>query len=310
MATTVKIESLPELLIEQPNPLHIQESYLRQVANGTPFTASKKNKARVNGSTAKIYRQKGTGRARQGERTNVHMRGGGLAFPPLPRLQTKRMNKHTRRSALRSAVLHHILAGSAWRIDGGDFIAFEKTKQVATVLEGVGARTMALVIPVGSQVQRNCRNIGWVRVLSPHTLNVRDLVDCQCVVFASDALDQYRQLLELQNNPVEEEEVEIEFVPSARQVGKAKAKAKAEAAGVAPKTPNVRKTSAQRTAARKVVTDNKAADSGVNRSSGPKATAAKAAATKRSAKDAATAAARAPEADKGSAPTDNAGEVA
>src|SRR5687767_5164641 len=127
MASTVKIDALPELLIERPNPLHIQESYLRQIANGTPFTASKKNKSRVSGSTAKIYRQKGTGRARQGERTNVHMRGGGLAFPPLPRLQTKRMNKHTRRSALRSAILHHVSGGSAWRIDGADFAGFEKT---------------------------------------------------------------------------------------------------------------------------------------------------------------------------------------
>ena len=53
MATTVKIESLPELLIEQPNALHIQESYLRQIANGTPLTARKKNKSRVSGSTAK-----------------------------------------------------------------------------------------------------------------------------------------------------------------------------------------------------------------------------------------------------------------
>jgi large subunit ribosomal protein L4 len=209
MATTVKIEALPELLIEQPNPLHIQESYLRQVANGTPFTASKKNKSRVTGSTAKIYRQKGTGRARQGERTNVHMRGGALAFPPLPRLQTKKMNKHTRRSAVRSAVLHHVQAGSAWRIDGADFAGFEKTKQVATVLENTGARSVTLVIPVGAEVKRSCRNIDWVRVVTPLTLNVRDLVESDSLVFSSEALQDYQSLLELQNNPPEEE-IEID----------------------------------------------------------------------------------------------------
>src|SRR5437764_995929 len=103
MATTIKIDALPELLIEQVNKLHIQESYLRQVANGSPFTACKKNKARVIGSTAKIYRQKGTGRARQGERKNPHFVGGGLAFPPMPRLQNKQLNKRVRRNALRSA---------------------------------------------------------------------------------------------------------------------------------------------------------------------------------------------------------------
>jgi large subunit ribosomal protein L4 len=205
MATTVKIESLPELLIEQVNPLHIQESYLRQIANGSPFTANKKNKSRVSGSTAKIYRQKGTGRARQGERTNVHMRGGGLAFPPMPRLQNKKLNKHVRRSALRSAVLHHIEGGSAWRIDGSDFVGFEKTKQAATLLEGVGARTVALVVPVGAGVERSCRNIAWVRVLTAETLNVRDLVESESLVFASDALDEYRQLLTLQNEPEDEE---------------------------------------------------------------------------------------------------------
>jgi large subunit ribosomal protein L4 len=209
MATTVKIESVPELLIEQPNPLHIQESYLRQIAHSSPFTACKKNKSRVSGSTAKIFRQKGTGRARQGERTNVHMRGGGLAFPPMPRLQNKKLNKHVRRSAVRSAILHHILAGSAWRIDGADFAGFDKTRQVATLLDGVGARTVALVIPSGSEVKRSARNIAWVRVLTPETLNVRDLVDSESVVFSSEALEGYRQLLLTQNNPEDESGPEV-----------------------------------------------------------------------------------------------------
>lgn len=282
MATTVKIDSVPELLIEQPNPLHIQESYLRQVAHSTPFTASKKNKSRVSGSTAKIFRQKGTGRARQGERTNVHMRGGGLAFPPLPRLQNKKLNKHVRRSAVRSAVLHHVLAGSAWRIDGADFVGFEKTKQVATLLDSVGARTVTLVVPQGAAVKRSARNIAWVRVVTPETLNVRDLVDSESVVFSSEALEGYRQLLELQNNPAEPEEVEyVAPEPSARAAGKAKAKAKAAAAeGAVPARVNVARTSAQRSAARKVASENRAADSGVDRASGPRATAAKAAANK------------------------------
>ena len=224
MATTVKIESVPELLIEQPNPLHIQESYLRQIAHSSPFTASKKNKSRVRGSTAKIYRQKGTGRARQGERTNVHMRGGGLAFPPMPRLQNKKLNKHVRRSAVRSAVLHHIQAGSAWRIDGAHFASFEKTKQVAALLDGVGARTVALVIPDSAAVKRSARNIAWVRVLTPSTLNVRDLVDSESVVFSSEALQDYRALLEAQNNPED-------LAPEAAAPSPAKAKApKAEEA--------------------------------------------------------------------------------
>ena len=82
-------DALPELGLEEPNRLHIQESLLRQVAHGSPLTAKKKRKSDVRATSAKMYRQKGTGRARQGERTNPHFVGGGLAFPPTPRINRK-----------------------------------------------------------------------------------------------------------------------------------------------------------------------------------------------------------------------------
>jgi large subunit ribosomal protein L4 len=208
MATLIKIESFPELGLEQPNRLHIQESYLRQIANGTPHTAAKKNKARVKASSAKLYRQKGTGRARQGERTNPHMRGGGLAFPPRPRLQNKKLNKYVRRSALRSAVMWHVLNGSAFRIEGTDFGAFTKTKEVAGLLKTVENNgRVCLVVPTGADVNRACRNIGSVRLCRPEGLNVRDLIESTALVFDPDAFAAYNQIIKLQNTGPEGEEV-------------------------------------------------------------------------------------------------------
>jgi len=211
MASLVKIEALPELGLEEPNRLHIQESLLRQVAHGSPLTAKKKRKSDVRASSAKIYRQKGTGRARQGERTNPHFVGGGLAFPPTPRVNRKGLNKMVRRSALRSAVLWHVQAGSAWRIEGSDFEAFAKTQQVAKLIEGLKKTgTVTLVVPNGSTVQRSSRNIAAVRLITPQRINVRDLVESKNLVFADSALEEYRKILELQNTP--EEALPVETV--------------------------------------------------------------------------------------------------
>ena len=199
MAKKVKLKELPELLIEKPNAHHIQESYLRQVALASPLTAKKKRKSDVRATSAKWYRQKGTGRARQGERTNPHMYGGGLAFPPRPRRQVKHLNKQVRRSALRSAVLHHILSDSAFIIQGKDFDGFTKTKDVNGVLSGVDARTISLVVLSDNPVWLGARNLPFVRPVTPEHLNVRDLVESEAVVFSQSALDHYKDMLNLQN---------------------------------------------------------------------------------------------------------------
>lgn len=199
MAKKVKLKELPELLIEKCNLYHIQESYLRQVAQGSPLTAKKKRKSDVRATSAKMYRQKGTGRARQGERTNPHMTGGGLAFPPRPRKQTKHLNKQVRRSALRSAVLHHINSDSAFVIQGKDFDTLARTKEVNGVLSTVEARTMILVLMHDHPVWLGARNLPFVRPVTPEHINVRDLVESEALVFSQSALDYYREMLTLQN---------------------------------------------------------------------------------------------------------------
>lgn len=199
MAKVVRIDALEELGLDEPNFLHIQESYVRQVAQGKPFMAKKKSKSEVAGTGAKMFRQKGTGRARQGGRRNPHMTGGGLAFAPHPREAVKGLNKRVRVSALRSAVLWHIQSGSAHCIEGADFDGFAKTKQVADVLHNVpGSGDICLVLLRDVLAWRSSRNIAGVRRLTPEGLNVRDLVDAGNLVFSFGALESYRRLLQQQ----------------------------------------------------------------------------------------------------------------
>jgi large subunit ribosomal protein L4 len=200
MAKLVKISELPELGLETVNRFHVQESYL--------LTAKKKRKSDVHGTTAKPYRQKGTGRARQGPRTNPHFTGGGLAFAPQPRTPRKGLNKVVRRSALRSAVLWHVQGGSAWQIEGAEFDGFDKTKRVAGVIsELLGKKgSLTLVVAGGSLSQRSSRNLSRVRLLTPERVNVRDLVEVKNLVFSGSALESFRKILDAQNSPAEEVE--------------------------------------------------------------------------------------------------------
>lgn len=218
MAKVVKIKELPELGLDAPNLLHIQESYLRQVAHSKPFQAVKKSKSDVTATGAKWYRQKGTGRARQGERTNPHLYGGGLAFPPHHRIAKKKLNKRVRISALRSAVLAHIQSESVFCIQGKGFEDFSKTREVAAVLDTIEGRgRICLVLPSGTLAWRACSNIAMLRVISPDQLNVRDLVDSECVVFTTNALDEYKTQLLARNEPAEAELVEIIAEPEATE---------------------------------------------------------------------------------------------
>jgi large subunit ribosomal protein L4 len=208
MAKATKLTELPELLISEPNMFHIQESYLRQMLSDRPLTAKKKNKSEVDATGAKWFRQKGTGRARQGEQTNPHMYGGGLAFPPTPRTPRKRINKQVRVSALRSAVLAHIKDESCYLIESKDFEQCAKTKDVAAQLSEL-AGSITLVIPQDAPVWRSSRNLLMVRQMTAHHLNVRDLVETDFLVFSASALDDYRALLKEQSIPLDELEVEV-----------------------------------------------------------------------------------------------------
>lgn len=206
MAKTVKLNKIAELGVSEPNLLHVQESYLRQVAHGTPLTAKRKSKSDVRATGAKWYKQKGTGRARQGQTTNPHLEGGGLAFPPRPRLRRKRLNKQVRRNALRSAVMLHVSEGTAHVIQGQDFNDIVRTKDAAGILGKISAyETICLVVPKDAQIWQATRNIFNVRAITANEINVRDLVESSYLVFSQAALDEFKGLLSAQQAGVEQE---------------------------------------------------------------------------------------------------------
>ena len=214
MAKVVRIKELPELNLDVVNMFHIQESYRRQIFHARPVTAKKKSKSDVRATSAKWFRQKGTGRARQGERTNPHLYGGGLAFPPHPRKRKKGLNKQVRISAVRSAVLAHLESESLFYIQGKEFDSLEKTKAIAEVLGKIeGTGDVCLVLTPGTNSWRSSRNLPMVRLISPQHVNVRDLVDSENVVFSKSALVEYKELLVAKNIPADDGAVELEEAP-------------------------------------------------------------------------------------------------
>ena len=189
MAVTYEsITEIPELTIESVNYGHISLAYRRQRLLAAPRMAKTKKKAEVDLTSAKWFRQKGTGRARQGARSNPHMRGGGVVFGPIPGVRASKLNRKVRRSALQSALLYHLEGGSVKMMKGDEFSNFTKTKDAYNALlkSGFEGRGI-LVLPREVPVLRALRNISGITVLSPERLNVGDLVECNFVIFTEQA---------------------------------------------------------------------------------------------------------------------------
>jgi large subunit ribosomal protein L4 len=160
------------------------------MANARQGTAKAKTRAEVNGTTAKIYRQKGTGRARHGAKTAPIFVGGGRAHPPRPRKYTKKMPKKMRRKAIRCALSGLMRDDQLVFVDKLDFEQ-PKTKEMKQVLASVTGGNNALVV-LGNKdenVMRSVFNLPKSHVILANYLNIRDLLQYDKVVITLDALD-------------------------------------------------------------------------------------------------------------------------
>src|SRR5215216_5461901 len=128
-------------------------------------TASTLGRGEVAMTTAKAWRQKGTGRARAGALSVPHRRGGGAAFGPKPRRYTRKVNRKARRKALRAALSVHAERGTVAVLDGSTF-AEPATKQAATALQkwGAGSPTLIVISADEESVAKSFRNIEGVTV--------------------------------------------------------------------------------------------------------------------------------------------------
>jgi large subunit ribosomal protein L4 len=182
---------LAESLFGAPvNEALIHQAVLRQMAGRRLGTSNTLTRGEVNGGGKKPWRQKGTGRARQGTKTAPHWKGGGVVFGPHPRSYEQKLPAKMRRSAL-SGVLTAKQADGALRIVEGFDLDEVKTRTMLERLAGWNAEgKVLLVLPKRDEkVELSCRNLREVRVLLADSLNVVDLLEADTVVFTREALD-------------------------------------------------------------------------------------------------------------------------
>jgi large subunit ribosomal protein L4 len=154
-------------------------------------TASTLGRGEVAMTTAKAWRQKGTGRARAGALSVPHRRGGGVAFGPKPRHYDVKVNRKARRRALRAALSVHAARGSIAVLDGSTFDS-PATKQAAEGLEKWGARRPTLVVLDVEEVAalKSFRNLPEVTVMRASQVAVADVIGHQSLVISESALEQ------------------------------------------------------------------------------------------------------------------------
>ena len=189
--------ALPDELFAQPVHEHlIWLAVKRHLGNQRQGTASVKNRANVSGGGKKPFKQKGTGRARQGSNTSPLMPGGGRAFGPHPRDYRTEMPKKQRRAALVSAL--SLKAGeSVVAVLESLKAEAPKTAQVVAVLQKMGVygkRTLLVVDQQNEAVWKSVRNIDRLNTTLAHQLNTYDLVNAEAVVLTQDGLEMVREV--------------------------------------------------------------------------------------------------------------------
>jgi large subunit ribosomal protein L4 len=168
----------------------MHQALVRQMANARQGNHKAKTRAEVNYSTAKIYRQKGTGRARHGSRKAPIFVGGGKAHGPRPRKYTKNMPRKMRRAALCSALSVKAGQGDIVLLDDIQMDA-PKTKQMATMARTlVGNESVLLLLPDRNEnVEKSARNMADLKALRANYLNIRDLLGYNKIVMPLSALE-------------------------------------------------------------------------------------------------------------------------
>lgn len=161
-------------------------AYLANLRQGTKSTLTR---TEVRGHAKKPWRQKGTGRARQGSTKAPQWRGGGVAFAPKPRDFSKKVNKESKRVAFRSAISTKLANKELIVLDNLD-IKDAKTKTMVEVLKNIGADRTAVIVTKGANenVLRASANLQNVEVTASDLLNVYDIVKCDKLVVTADAI--------------------------------------------------------------------------------------------------------------------------
>jgi len=189
--------SLPDELFGQQVHEHLLWlSVKRHLGNQREGNASVKNRAAVSGGGRKPFKQKGTGRARQGSNTSPLMPGGGRAFGPHPRDYRTDLPKTQRRAALASALSQKATENAVMVLDSFVLDA-PKTSAVSSMLGKLGLsdkRTLLVLDTADANLVKSCRNIANLRTTLAHQLNPYDLLVCEAVVVTSKSLERMKEV--------------------------------------------------------------------------------------------------------------------
>ena len=170
-------------------PHVVHETVRAELNAARQGTRAAKSRGLVSGGRAKPWRQKGTGRARAGTTRAPQWTGGGVAFPPTPRDFEVKVNRKTRRAAMRGVLSSHAENGTLAILDGGGFEA-PSTKLAVSLIEAHGMELPLVVVTKDEQnVVKSFRNIDKVVVTTPGELEVAALVWARSVLVTQDALD-------------------------------------------------------------------------------------------------------------------------
>jgi large subunit ribosomal protein L4 len=172
------------------NEALMHQALVRQLANARLGTHKTKTRGEVRGGGRKPWRQKGTGRARQGSTRAPQWPGGGTVFGPTPRSYEQKMPRKMRRLALRSALSVKV-SGSQVKVLDALEMSEPRTKELLSVLEslGVGSSVLILLPQSDEVILRSVRNLPKVRTLVAQYLNVRDLLNYDYILMPLASLE-------------------------------------------------------------------------------------------------------------------------
>jgi len=175
----------------------LHRAVLRQQAHSRQGTASSLTRSEVRGGGRKPYKQKGTGRARQGSIRTPLRPGGGVIFGPKPRKYNLEMNRKERRLALRTALMSRISDAKIIK-DFGSKLEVPKTSEIVAALKRVGIDSDGKILIILNHpseiIKRSIRNLEKIKLISADQLNVFDLLNANSLVIGEDALSTIKEV--------------------------------------------------------------------------------------------------------------------
>ncbi|TNF45829.1 50S ribosomal protein L4 [bacterium] len=174
---------------QTPNEALVHQAVVSAQAGMRRGTASSKNRSAVRGGGQKPFRQKGTGRARQGTIRAPQIRGGGVVFGPHPRDFSKSLNRKMSRKALQSALAYRSGTSTLVILDE---VALEtpKTKELVSVMDRLDVISALVVVEsISEKLARASSNLNWVKVVTVDRVNVYDILAHEKLIVTKGALE-------------------------------------------------------------------------------------------------------------------------